>query len=62
MAVSIISMWIFRVALVFFFIRVLKLGVSGVWYAMYSDWAFRGLIYTIRVSGSKWQNKYAIRE
>ena len=62
MAVSIISMWIFRVALVFFFIRVLKLGVSGVWYAMYSDWTFRGLIYTIRVSGSRWQNKYAIRE
>lgn len=62
MVISIISMWAFRVVLVFIFIRICGFGVGGVWYAMYLDWTFRGLMYTIRFLGDKWLNKDAIRE
>ena len=62
MIVSILSMWIFRVALVFILLRVFNFGVDGVWYAMYADWSFRGLLYTLRFCGTKWQNKKAIKE
>ena len=62
MVVSIVSMWTFRVALVFILLRVFNFGVDGVWYAMYADWIFRGLLYTLRFCGTKWQNKKAIKE
>ena len=62
MIISIISMWIFRVLLVILFVRVFRFGVSGVWYAIYADWTFRGIMYSIRFLGDKWLNKNAIRE
>lgn len=48
MYVSVASMWIFRIAFAYFFVKVLNLGVMGVWYGMYIDWVFRGLLFVKR--------------
>lgn len=48
MYVSVASMWIFRIASAYFFVKVLNLGVMGVWYGMYIDWVFRGLLFVKR--------------
>ena len=48
MYVSVASMWIFRIASAYFFVKVLNFGVMGVWYGMYIDWVFRGLLFVNR--------------
>ena len=48
MYVSVASVWIFRIASAYFFVKVLNLGVMGVWYGMYIDWVFRGLLFVNR--------------
>ena len=48
MYVSVASMGIFRIASAYFFVKVLNLGVMGVWYGMYIDWVFRGLLFVNR--------------
>ena len=48
MYVSVASMWIFRIASAYFCVKVLNLGVMGVWYGMYIDWVFRGLLFVNR--------------
>ena len=48
MYVSVASMWIFRIASAYFFVKVLNLGVLGVCYGMYIDWVFRGLLFVNR--------------
>lgn len=48
MYVSVASMWIFRIVSAYFFVKVLNLGVMGVWYGMYIDWVFRGLLFVNR--------------
>ena len=48
MFVSVASFWIFRIASAYFFVKVLNLGVMGVWYGMYIDWVFRGLLFVNR--------------
>lgn len=51
MAVSIFSMWAFRVLLAYWFVRGMNLGIMGVWYGMYVDWAFRALVFALRFHG-----------
>lgn len=51
MAIAVISMWAFRVGFAYIFVKVLHLGVYGVWYAMFLDWAFRGAAYLFRFRG-----------
>ena len=58
MVISIISMWVFRVGLSYVFGKILGLGVIGVWLAMFSDWLFRGSIFTIRFFKGTWLTKY----
>lgn len=60
MTISMISMWLFRVATGYYFVLVLKLGVSGIWYAMYCDWLFRSIFFVIRFCGNKWLQKEVI--
>ena len=60
MVVSILSMWIFRVALSYLLIKHFGFGVEGVWYSMYADWAFRGVLYFLRYKGGKWKEKAVI--
>lgn len=57
MEVSVFSMWVFRVLSSYFFAKTLGLGVLGVWIAMYVDWAFRSVMYTLRYRSGKWQEK-----
>ncbi|HEY8363927.1 MAG TPA: MATE family efflux transporter [Haloplasmataceae bacterium] len=55
MIVSISSMWIFRMGLGFIFGKYLKMGVLGVWFAMYCDWLVRTIFFILRYRGTKWQ-------
>lgn len=51
MAVSIFSMWLFRIASAYFFVRYTRAGVMGVWYGMFIDWIFRAVVYSWRFRG-----------
>ena len=51
MMVSIFSMWLFRIASAYVFVRVLNLGVMGVWYGMFIDWFFRAMVFAFRFRG-----------
>lgn len=55
MIVSILSMWICRIALSYVFGSILGMGVFGVWVAMTVDWVFRSVAYVLRFRGGKWK-------
>lgn len=55
MIVSIVSMWVFRIGSAYFFSNAFHLGLIGVWIAMTIDWMFRGVCYTLRYRGGKWE-------
>lgn len=55
MVIAIISMWVFRIGTAYFLSNVFHLGLMGIWIAMTIDWMFRGVCYTIRYSGGKWE-------
>ena len=54
MITATLTMWLCRVALSIFLMRVVKTGPIGVWYGMFSDWGVRGVIFTIRFGRGKW--------
>lgn len=60
MAISIISMWVFRIGAAYLFANGLGCGAIGVWLAMLCDWLFRALVFSIRWLGGKWKNFRAI--
>ena len=37
MAVSVFSMWVFRIAFAYLFVQIFHMGVMGVWYGMFMD-------------------------
>lgn len=51
MSVSVVSMWLFRIGAGYFLVRVMNLGVMGIWYGMFLDWAVRGSIFSWRFKG-----------
>ena len=51
MMVSLFSMWAFRIGFAYVFVNLFKLGVPGVWYGMFIDWAFRAAVFLARFSG-----------
>ncbi|MBC8531834.1 MATE family efflux transporter [Gehongia tenuis] len=51
---ALISMWVVRVVLGYVLGVVFKLGIVGVWVAMFIEWGSRGLVFTLRFRGSKW--------
>lgn len=55
MVVSIVSMWVFRIALSYVLGKYLGLGLLGVWVAMTIDWLFRAICFTLRYIKGKWQ-------
>jgi putative MATE family efflux protein len=55
MAVSLISMWTFRVGLSW--LLGAKYAATGVWYAMFIDWTFRSIVFTLRFRTDKWYAK-----
>ena len=58
MAISMISMWIFRIG--FSYLLVPDLGLLGVWMAMFIDWMFRSAVFVIRFLRGRWKNKRVI--
>ena len=54
MVVSSLSMWITRVAMVTFLIRVCGMGPIAVWIGMASDWCVRGAFFLYRFMSGKW--------
>jgi Na+-driven multidrug efflux pump len=58
MIISITSMWLFRVGFSYIFGLYLGMGVVGVWCAMFCDWIFRAILYTIRFKRGTWLTKY----
>ena len=55
MIVSMISMWLFRVALSYVLGQWLGLGLMGVWIAMFTDWGVRAVLFCLRYRSGKWQ-------
>lgn len=53
MAVSVCSMWIFRIGFAYLFVRYAQMGVMGIWYGMFIDWMFRALLFCWRFRGFK---------
>jgi len=56
MAVSIASMWLFRVGLSYVLVGVLQTGVIGVWLAWAVDFLFRSIVFVIRYRGHRWEH------
>ena len=54
MTVSVLSMWLFRVLLSYFFVLHLHLGLLGVWLGMFIDWFFRDVLFLLRFAGDRW--------
>lgn len=48
MAVSVASMWIFRIGFGYVFVTFFHLGVMGIWYGMFIDWAVRTVLFVWR--------------
>lgn len=57
MWISIISMWIFRIAFSYVLGKYLGWGVFGVWVAMVIDWVFRAICFAIRYFRGTWMKK-----
>lgn len=51
MIISVCSMWMFRIAFAYLFVKVMNVGVMGIWFAMFIDWAFRAVVFTGRFRG-----------
>lgn len=54
MLVSTCSMWLCRVSLCVFLVKVFGFGPMAVWIGMFTDWGIRGIIFTGRFYSKKW--------
>lgn len=61
MAVSIVSMWVFRVGGCMLLCRVFGFGPMGVWIGMFTDWAVRGFVFLIRFRGDRWIHRSVVQ-
>lgn len=59
MLVSTATMWLCRVALCIFLVKVYHLGPIAVWIGMFADWTLRAIIFTSRFLSGKWL-KYSV--
>ena len=62
MIIAIVSMWIFRIITAYIFSYVFHMGLIGIWIAMTIDWTFRGICYTVRYHGHRWERAMLKRE
>lgn len=60
MTISIISMWVFRIAMSYVLALGFGLGVLGVWIAMTIDWLFRAILFIWRFFNGKWKNRQLV--
>ncbi|MBR6323028.1 MAG: MATE family efflux transporter [Lachnospiraceae bacterium] len=54
MIVSMSSMWLFRIACAYLFVKVFNWGLNGIWIAMYVDWLVRAAAFFLRFRSRKW--------
>jgi putative MATE family efflux protein len=55
--ISIVSMFLLRVTVGYLLAIKLEFGVIGVWIGMYTDWVFRGILFSIRYLKGKWLDR-----
>lgn len=60
MIASALIMWVLRVALCIFLIRVKGYGPIAVWIAMFSDWSVRMVVFTARYVSGRWKHHKVI--
>ena len=60
MLTGIISMWLFRVLCSYLLAVVCNMGILGVWFGMFIDWAVRSLLFAVRYLSGRWQMKKVI--
>ena len=60
MVISLISMFVCRVALAYLLAYTTDLGLRSVWLAMYADWVVRGVFFLVRFVRGKWLKKKVI--
>ncbi len=60
MLVSTATMWLCRVALAVYLIRVAHFGPIAVWIGMFADWTIRSIIFVSRYFSGRWLNKHVI--
>lgn len=60
MMVSVITAWTCRIGCSYLFALVFKMGVMGVWVAMYADWVVRCICFLWRFFRGKWLEKRVI--
>ncbi len=60
MIVSMFTMWVFRVGCSYVLAFHFTMGVYGVWFGMYIDWVFRGMLFATRFARGKWKTKKVI--
>lgn len=60
MAMSVFSMWLFRILFSLILGQWMGLGAVGVWLAMCLDWVFRAIVFCWRFHSRKWQTKRVI--
>lgn len=57
MAVSIVSMWVFRVGFCYLWVLRMGGGLLSIWMGMYLDWVFRSLCFAVRFVRGRWLEK-----
>ena len=60
MAVSIVSMWVFRVGFCYLWVLKMGGGLLSIWMGMYLDWAFRSICFMVRFVREKWLEQKVI--
>lgn len=60
LGVSMVTMWLCRVALGYVLGSMLGYGVLGVWVAMVLDWLVRGILFIWRLLSGRWKNKATV--
>ncbi len=59
---SLLSMWVFRVGGSYLLGVVLGLGVLGIWFGMFVDWAARALLFSVRFRSGAWLKHGALMD
>lgn len=54
MAVSILSMWLFRVVCSYVLVLGFHAGLLGVWIGMFIDWTCRSICFVVRFKSGRW--------
>ena len=62
MTVSVCTMWLCRVVVTIFLVKVAKLGILSMWIGMFSDWTVRSILFTLRFKSGKWAEKKVLRD